>query len=110
MSIPIPNTPVLTANEAASYLKVHPQVLEKYLRQGAVPARKVGRQWRISKFALDLWLAPELSALLPRVSAWNEIFSLGDTIGAELRFTDETIKQSVMRLRRPRRTARDRRP
>jgi len=94
------NTQVLTPIEAAEYLKVNPQVLEKYLRGGAIPARKVGRQWRISKLGLDLWLAPELAAVFPRLITWNRIFSLGDQIGAITSLTDADILESVAKIRK----------
>lgn len=94
------NTTVLTPKEAASYLKLNPQILEKYLRQGVLPARKVGRQWRLSKLALDLWLAPELSAVFPRLMLWNQIFSLGDEIGKNSSLTDESILRAIKKIRK----------
>ena len=96
------NTQVFTTKEAAEYLKINKQVLEKYLRQGDVPARRVGRQWRISKLALDLWLAPSLASILPRLSVWQEAFSLGDTIGKRVSLSDEKILETVKSLRKER--------
>lgn len=94
------NTTVLTPKEAASYLKLNPQILEKYLRRGVLPARKVGRQWRLSKLALDLWLAPELSTIFPRLMLWSQIFSLGDEIGKNSPLTDESILQTIKGIRK----------
>lgn len=94
------NSQVFTPNEAADYLKINPQILEKYLRQGLLPARKLGRQWRLSKLALDLWLAPELANVLPRLTVWNQIFSLGDQIAAKTSLTDADILESVADIRK----------
>jgi len=96
------NTQVLTTQEAAEYLKINPQVFEKYLRQGRVPAKKVGRQWRISKLALDLWLAPSLAQVLPQLSTWQQIFFLGDQIGQQTSLSDEQVLETVQRLRQKR--------
>lgn len=93
---------ILTTKETASYLRINPQVLEKYLRGGAIPARKVGRQWRISKLALDLWLAPSLAEILPRLFLWQEIFSAGDKIGERVTLSDEKILRMVKTLRNKR--------
>lgn len=98
------NTTVLTPNEAAEYLKINPQVLEKYLRAGDIPARKVGRQWRINKLALDLWLAPEISQIFSKLLTWNSVFALGDQIGRKTRFSDEDILRTVKTLRHDRRS------
>ncbi len=94
------NTQVLTTKEAAEYLKINDQVLEKYLREGKVPAKKVGRQWRISKLALDLWLAPSLVKALPRQLLWDEIFSLGDKIGKKIKISDKEVLNEVRSLRK----------
>jgi excisionase family DNA binding protein len=91
---------VLTTQEAARYLKINRQVLEKYLRQGEIPAKKVGRQWRINKLALDLWLAPSLASVLPRLLLWQGIFALGDKIGEQVSLSDEQILKTIKDLRK----------
>jgi excisionase family DNA binding protein len=94
------NNQILTTKEAAKYLKINRQVLEKYLRKGQIPARKIGRQWRLSKLALDLWLSPSLAALLPSIQGWKQIFSLGDKIKTEKPLTNEKILKEVEKLRK----------
>lgn len=42
--------------EAARYLKISRGTLMKYVREGVVPAQKLGAQWRFSKRALLAWL------------------------------------------------------
>ena len=96
------NNQIFTTKEAAEYLKINPQVMEKYLRRGDLPAKKVGKQWRISKLALDLWLAPTLASLLPRISIWQDVFSIGDQIGRQVELNDEDILKSVRKLRKER--------
>lgn len=98
------NTTVLTPNEAAKYLKVNPQVLEKYLRAGDIPARKIGRQWRINKLALDLWLAPEMTRIFSKLLTWNNVFALGNQISQEDPLSDEEILRTVKTIRHDRRS------
>lgn len=98
------NTTVLTPNEAAEYLKVNPQVLEKYLRAGDIPARKIGRQWRINKLALDLWLAPEMTRIFSKLLTWNNVFALGNQISQEDPLSDEEILRTVKTIRHDRRS------
>lgn len=47
----------LTVNEASDYLRISSKTLTGLLMRGEIPARRIGRQWRIFKPALDRWLA-----------------------------------------------------
>ncbi|WP_211296220.1 helix-turn-helix domain-containing protein [Mycobacterium aquaticum] len=47
---------VLTAEETADYLRVSLNTALKLLREDVIPAAKVGRQWRVSRRALDEFL------------------------------------------------------
>ena len=51
------NKEVMNPKEAAEYLGLSKVTLYKFLRSGEIPARKIGRQWRISKVALQRFLA-----------------------------------------------------
>lgn len=96
------NNQVFTPLEAADYLKINPRVLEAYLRKDVIPARKVGRQWRVSRLALDLWLAPSLFMMLPRLAAWQEIFVTGDTLVKNKTVSEDQIIQTVGDIRKKR--------
>jgi excisionase family DNA binding protein len=48
---------VMTREEAAGLLKVHPDVLIRYVRQFALPGHKVGSEWRFRRSELLNWLA-----------------------------------------------------
>jgi HSP20 family protein len=47
---------VLTAEEAAEYLKTALSTLYRFMRSGKVPCFKVGNQWRFKKSVLDEWM------------------------------------------------------
>ena len=47
---------ILTLEEAAAYLRVPEDALRKLAGEGAVPARKIGKEWRFLKRALNDWL------------------------------------------------------
>ncbi len=47
---------VMTMKEAAKYLKIHIMTLYKLAREGDVPVRKVGGQWRFSRKRLREWM------------------------------------------------------
>lgn len=47
---------VLTIEELAGYLKISKSSLYKIVREGKIPAQKVGRHWRFRKGAIDHWL------------------------------------------------------
>lgn len=48
---------ILTAQEAARYLKLHAETVKAKARQGLIPAAKIGREWRFRKTDLDSWLS-----------------------------------------------------
>ena len=47
----------MTVEEAAEALRVDKKAIFKALQEGGLPARKVGRGYRISPAAVDAWLA-----------------------------------------------------
>jgi excisionase family DNA binding protein len=66
---------VLTLDEAADYLRVKKSVLEKMAADGSVPARKVGKDWRFFRGAIQVWLmgTPDYrTALLNQVGAFAD--------------------------------------
>ncbi len=47
---------VLTLEEAAAYLRVHPRTLRMKASAGAIPGAKIGKVWRFHKRQLENWL------------------------------------------------------
>lgn len=47
---------IYTLQELAEYLKMHPKTLQRKAREGAIPAFKLGRQFRFDKGLIDKWL------------------------------------------------------
>jgi excisionase family DNA binding protein len=47
---------VLTLEEAAGYLKMPQDAIEREVNQGKIPGRRIDRTWRFHKSALDEWL------------------------------------------------------
>ena len=48
---------VMTLTEVSDYLRIPVSTLYKLSREGAMPAQKLGKQWRYHKDAIDSWLA-----------------------------------------------------
>lgn len=51
--------PIMTVDEVAEYLSLHPLTVRRLARDGEIPAFKVGRQWRIKRELLDKWIADQ---------------------------------------------------
>jgi excisionase family DNA binding protein len=47
---------IMTIEEVAELLKLHPLTVRRLAREGEIPAFKVGRQWRIKTELLDRWI------------------------------------------------------
>lgn len=48
---------LLTCEEAATHLRLHPRTVGRMLQEGRLPGVKVGRQWRIRRVDLEAFLA-----------------------------------------------------
>ena len=52
----------LTPNEVAKSLKLHPFTVTRLVREGKLPAFKVGGVWRIKKDEFERWI----TSMLPK--------------------------------------------
>ena len=50
------NSPIMTIEETAKYLKIGKSTLYKMAREGKIPAVKIANQWRFRKEDIDKWL------------------------------------------------------
>ena len=46
---------VLTAEEVAKYLRIHPYTLKRLARAGKLPGFMIGGQWRFRKDKIEQW-------------------------------------------------------
>ena len=46
----------MTIAEAAEYLGLHELTVRRLAREGAIPALKLGRQWRVKRDLLESWI------------------------------------------------------
>ena len=49
------DTEFLTPAEAGKYLRVNIRTLYRWVHDGKVPCRRVGKQWRFTKDELNQW-------------------------------------------------------
>ncbi|MGG6264818.1 helix-turn-helix domain-containing protein [Leptolyngbya sp. AN03gr2] len=65
---------VLTLEEAADYLRLSPEVVERQAIQGSIPGRNIENEWRFLKSAIDDWLRTPTShaALLQQIGAFAD--------------------------------------
>jgi excisionase family DNA binding protein len=47
---------VLTLEEAAEFLKVHPSTIYRLLRKHKIPAFKIGSDWRFNRESIEKWI------------------------------------------------------
>jgi excisionase family DNA binding protein len=47
---------LLDVEEVAAYLKIHPEVVRRWLREKRLPGIKIGKEWRVAKEDLDRYL------------------------------------------------------
>ncbi|MCK4260915.1 MAG: helix-turn-helix domain-containing protein [Halanaerobiales bacterium] len=61
---------ILLVEEVAEYLRVNKQTIYNLLRQGQLPAKKIGGQWRFHKKAIDEYLI--VQAIVPAAATKEE--------------------------------------
>jgi len=54
---------LMTAKEAAEYLKINYMTVYKLAQRGKIPATKVGGNWRFKKDILDEWIARQAAVV-----------------------------------------------
>ncbi len=54
---PEPTKEILNIDEAALFLGVSAKTFAKVLRDGEIPGRKIGREWKFARRALIEWVA-----------------------------------------------------
>lgn len=47
---------VLTLEETAAYLRVHPSTIYRLLKNHQIPAFKIGSDWRFNQDSIDRWV------------------------------------------------------
>lgn len=46
---------IFTIKELSEYLRVHPTTIYRLLREGRLPAFRVGTNWRFTRIAIEKW-------------------------------------------------------
>jgi excisionase family DNA binding protein len=83
---------ILNIEEVADYLRVTERTVYRLVWQGALPAMKVGRQWRFEKEAIDQWLHQKRS---PNVQANILVVDDEETIGLLFKKVLEDLGHNV---------------
>jgi excisionase family DNA binding protein len=56
---------VMNLRQASQYLGVSPDTLYRYIRDGIVPAFKLGSRWKFRKTVLDRWMEKKMRLSRP---------------------------------------------
>jgi excisionase family DNA binding protein len=57
---------IMTVSEVAKYLRLHDQTVYKMVKEGRLPAYKVGNRWRFKKNSIDVWLIDQRDSNLAK--------------------------------------------
>jgi excisionase family DNA binding protein len=58
--------PVLTMEDVASLLKVHPMTIYRLLKNHRIPAFKMGSDWRFNRESIERWIKEREAAEKPQ--------------------------------------------
>jgi excisionase family DNA binding protein len=48
---------IMTLEDLSVYLKIPKSSLYKIVREGTIPAQKIGKHWRFDRKAIDAWMS-----------------------------------------------------
>jgi len=57
----------MTLEELGQYLRFTKKTIYKLLKQGSIPALKIGNKWRFDKEAIDIWLHRDVEGAKARI-------------------------------------------
>jgi excisionase family DNA binding protein len=46
---------IMTLEEVAGYLRVHPSTVYRMVKNHSIPAFKIGSDWRFNRESIDVW-------------------------------------------------------
>ena len=58
---------LMTLEELGQYLRFTKKTIYKLLKQGGIPALKIGNKWRFDKEAIDIWLHRDVEGTKARI-------------------------------------------
>ncbi len=62
-----------TLEEAAKMLKLHPQTLRRWIRQGKLPARRFGKQFRLRLEDIERAAQPTVPETVEELSSFDQV-------------------------------------
>ncbi|MDD5155901.1 MAG: helix-turn-helix domain-containing protein [Candidatus Omnitrophica bacterium] len=68
---------IMTAKELAAYLNIHTLTVQRYAREGKIPAFKIGTDWRFHRKYLERWIRDKSSCNLRGKEAKKYILEKG---------------------------------
>lgn len=57
---------IMTVGEVAAYLRCHTATIYRLLRNGQIPAFKVGSDWRFNRDTIDKWMREGTKRVEPK--------------------------------------------
>jgi excisionase family DNA binding protein len=67
------NKRVMTVKDLAGYLRVHPTTVYRQLKDGLLPAFKVGSNWRFKVESIDRWCLDQDNGAFPEVGGEKKL-------------------------------------
>jgi len=65
---------IMTVDEVARYLRCHPTTIYRMLREGKIPAFRVGQDWRFNLDTIDKWMREEADRAKPRAPKLDDFW------------------------------------
>lgn len=72
MQNPITHPPVYTVEEFSKIFKLSPEAVRNLIRQGEIPAIRIGKQYRITQDVVDRYFAQALSPKERGFGMWRQ--------------------------------------
>lgn len=96
---------IMTPEQVAEYLQLDPTTVYRYIRQGKLVASKLGRNYRIPKANVDLFLQAASTNPQAREALFRRVSEIAErNKGIPLEQVEEDVAKAVVQARAPKGT------
>lgn len=80
-----------TVEKISSLLQIHPKTVQRYIRQGKLPATKIGKSWRVSGHDLSIFVGASDDSIVNSSRAISQI-TVSSVVDIDVPDMDEAMR------------------
>ena len=92
---------IMTPEQVADYLQLNKETIYRYIREGKLMASRLGRNYRISKDNVDLFLLATSTSQTAREALFNRLEAVAKrNVGIPFETVERDVGEAIVEVRR----------